>query len=496
MQDTVLLYYPRTERENTSRHYPYSIVSVATVLTDKGYNVRVIDARFEDNPGDVLLQLKGRIAMAGLSVMTGYQIVDGLAFSKLLREVQPGVKIVWGGWHTSLLPEQTLENEYVDIAVVGQGEPVIADIVDACKGEKNPGEVPNIYFKENGVIRKTTRRLDFSIRDFPQPRVDLLKVENYIQSSDMGERTMFYYTSQGCPFRCGFCCDMAVYKRRWQSRSSGEVLDFLSALKEKYRIDSVVLLDTNFFINKKRVEEIAAGLIERGLEIKWEASVRTDQIVKYEEEFLELIRKSGCYKLFIGAESGSDEVLEFINKDTTVAQTYGCAEKLADAGIKAEFYIIAGFPQSPEDDLNKSMQMVYELKSSYPDHEFTPFLYTPYPGTVLFEKSIEHGFKPPQRLEDWSGWSVLSVHTPWVDDKYQDRYYSFVKYYYPVAFPSEGLKRNITSHPAGFLLKLLGVISRYRIRKNFFYMRFDWRIVKWIKRFQERYNVRWIKSIR
>lgn len=495
MSSTVILFYPRTERENISRHYPYSVVSIATVLKTKGYETIIIDSRFDDSYYEKIKSVNSKIVMAGVSVMTGHQIIDGLQFSKFMKSINPSAKVVWGGWHPSLLPEQTLENEYIDVVVIGQGEPVIEGLVKASSGQKDFQDIPNIYYK-NGKVQKTGSVNASTLSDYPQPRIDLLPVENYIHPGNFGNRTMYYYTSQGCPFRCGFCCDMTVNKRRWRSRSADEVISFLAVLKKEYHVDSINFLDTNFFIDKKRVEDIAKGMIRQKIGVKWEASVRTDQVVRYSENFLELLQESGCRKLFIGAESGSDEVLDFISKDTTVEQTYKTAEKLDTAGIIGEFFIMAGFPMATKDDLSASLYMIQKIKSRYINHQFTPFLYTPYPGTPLYQVSIKCGFKPPNTLEGWGNWSVLNVHTPWIDETYKDRFYSFVKFYYPMAFPSKKLIEIMEKSWFAPLLRLLIAICRYRCQNNLFNFPLDWKIVKWFYRLQKMFNRYFIPSIR
>ncbi len=482
--------------ENISKHYPYSVVSLATVLQMNSIPCRIVDSRFDEDYEKQLALQAENIQFVGISVMTGYQIIDGLRFSRYVKKIAPDAKIAWGGWHPSLLPEQTLVNELIDIIVTGPGEPAITNLVEACRPDGNLDNVPNILYKKNGEIRKSKHSKTFTINEFPQPNIELLNVEDYIHPSELGNRTIFYYSSQGCPFRCAFCCDMAVFKRRWQCRSADEVYSFLLHSKNKYRVDSVNILDTNFFIDRKRIEDIACMMVEEKLEMKWVGSVRTDQVIDYSEDFLKLIKESGCQKLYIGAESGSDETLLFIEKDATVKQTYETAEKLSKAGIIAEFFIMSGFPVNPGKDLDLSLSMIWKLKNLNPNHQFTPFLYTPYPGTPLFQRAIEYGLKPPDKLEGWGNWSVLNVHTPWIDDDFRDKFYSFVKYYYPMAFPSDKLAIIMKRKWIGCLLRSLKHLCEYRLKNDYFNFRWDWKLVKCFNDFQKKYGKYWVISIR
>jgi radical SAM superfamily enzyme YgiQ (UPF0313 family) len=140
--------------------------------------------------------------------------------------------------------------------------------------------------------------------------------------------------------------------------------------------------------------------------------------------------------------------------------------------------------------------MIRELKSMYPNHQFTPYLYTPYPGTALYDMSIECGFTLPETLEGWSNFGIKRINTPWIDEKYRDRYNSFVRFYYPFAFPSENLFEIMNNHWAGWMLKLLSRISSFRLKKNFFYLRLEWKIANWVKHLQSKIRKEWLPSIR
>ena len=114
----------------------------------------------------------------------------------------------------------------------------------------------------------------------------------------------------------------------------------------------------------------------------------------------------------------------------------------------------------------------------YPDHQFTPLIFTPYPGIPLLDLSIKHGFKIPTKLEDWIDWSVLSVNTPWIGKKYLDTVNMYAKCVYPLAFPSESLKNKFKQKVKGFPYRILHRIACFRIKNNFFDFPLEWKLLK------------------
>jgi radical SAM superfamily enzyme YgiQ (UPF0313 family) len=315
-------------------------------------------------------------------------------------------------------------------------------------------------------------------------------MHNYIHKTELGSSSLFWVTSKGCPFNCGFCCSLKVYNRRWKGITVERIIEDLEWLVREYGINGINFVDTNFFVDKERIFKLTRGIIERNLNIQWAASVRVDQVNLFDNNFLELLKRSGCVKLFVGAESGSKEVLSLIDKNINIDDVFRMAGVLAKTGITAEIFVMAGFPNDPLGDLKETLSLVKKIKSMYPNHQFSSFVYTPYPGTPLYDLAIKEGLKAPSYLEGWINWNVLEVKTPWIKvGGYSDRLHSFVKMYYPLAFPSDNLKGRFKDLKKGWVYWLLHKLESFRVRNEFFLFPMEWLAMKFVKRLQMKYKI-------
>lgn len=487
-RNSVILFYPKTEKGNLNKNIPLALLKISSELRCAGYEVVIVDERFEEDYENLLKDVLNKAVFFGVSAMTGYQICSGLKASSFVKKLNRSLPVVWGGWHASILPEETLENDNIDIVVKGQGELTVCDVANALKDKKDLKGIEGILYKENGNVHSNNCRGLHDLNKFRMIRFDTIEIERYIFKSPLGARSIFWNSSQGCPYCCGFCSTATVYKRMWSGLRAERLLEELKTLAYDYKINGVTFAEDNFFVDLKRVEELCLGIIESNLKIKWAADARVDQISRFSERFLHLLQESGCVKLYIGAESGDEDVLSLIDKKIKLSQTYEAADKLDKYKIISEFFIIVGFPNNPKKDLERSLEMMKRIKSRYPDSQFTPFVYTPYPGTPLLNVATKFGLKVPKKLEDWSDWNILSVHTPWIDKKYLDCVNMHSKCFYPLAFPSSSLRKKLEKK-SGVFYRLLHILSRIRVKNNFFLFPLEWKLIKTFYKLKVKFNL-------
>lgn len=487
-RNLVILFFPKTEKNNVNRNIPLSLLKIGSELKGEGYDVLIIDERFEEKYENSLSNaLDGAICFCA-SVMTGYQILGGLKASHFVRKIAGNIPVVWGGWHPSLLPAETLKNDFVDVVVRGQGEPAICELVRALKEKTQLKHIEGISYKENGAIFSNKCRELYDVNNFHPVRFDILKLERYISKNQLGQRSIFWNSSQGCPYGCGFCCTAAVFKRRWSGLRFEKLIEEVKILVDNFRVDSITFAEDNFFVDLKRVEDFCYGLLKTNLNIRWATDIRIDKLNQLSDAFMRLLKASGCVKLYIGAESGDQEILDLIDKRIRLEETYRAAEKLHKYKIICDFFVVVGFPVNPKKDLMQSLKMINEIKSLYPDHQFTPLIFTPYPGIPLLGLSVKHGLKIPQKLEEWSNWSVLSITTPWLNKRYLDTVNMYTKYLYPSAFPSTALKIKLKKKLIGFPYKVFHKLSHFRINNNFFILTIEWRMLKIFYRLRAKFK--------
>ena len=491
MKNRIILYFPKTGENPRLMEMPYPLLAIAGPLLDAGFKVDIIDGRVDDfrrrlNACDDML-------FVGVSSLTGSQIKDGLAFSKAVKAVRPEIPVVWGGWHVSILPEQSLENPYIDIVVMGQGEQTVLEVADAINGNKPLYDVSGIGYKDNGCIMSNGRRPIESLDHFPSPlrAFNLIDIDRYPgRPSVKGARFFTYLTSQGCPFRCAFCADPLVYRRRLVYKSPGKVLADLEILKEKYGATEVLFLDDNFLVNLNRVEEICSGMISMRLNLKWSTTARTGVISRIPDALLQKIKNSGCDLLHPGVEGSTQEILDMMNKDERAENTFICAEKLAKYNIRGLYSFIVGFPFEPDYAVEKTFEVIRRLKEIDKNNIMPVNFYTPYPGNGLFESAIEAGFKAPQRLEDWAEFDTRFGNIPWITNTFRDHVMKKDKYYYPAAVPSDTLIAKMNRGYMKYVYRVFHKIAKYRVYSGNFDFTVDWRILLAYWKFWQKYRTK------
>jgi len=413
-------YDPYTRSTPTA---PWGLLYVAAPLIDRGIDVDIVDEpvtpQYEDNVAEIIRKKKP--VCIGISAMTGEQIEFGLRFAKFVRK-HTSVLIVWGGIHPTLLPEETIDHDLVDIVVAGEGEYVYADLVEALAKGGDPADVAGVYIKKGEQVVGSTPTEYLDLAELPNIPYHLVDVERYIRKRpDVGaERYFEVITSRGCPHPCSFCYIDAVHNKRWRYMPPETAVAKLKDLKKRFDIDHVLFREDNFYVNWHRVDDIAKLMIEEKLDLKWSASCRIDYFDKYKPEFLDTLKKSGCALITFGVESGNNRVLKLAEKNITVEQTLRVAEKVNQYGMVGSYHFMGGFPTETEEEFLDTCRLIdtmLEIAPSMVAREIAVF--TPYPGLGLFEKCVEHGFKRPQSLEEWTEMDWLNPQRDWLSPRQQ-----------------------------------------------------------------------------
>lgn len=471
----IILFFPDPKLEGLTWHrMPFSVLAVSSFLVANGYNVRIFDERFETDLERKITEASKDALCVGISAFTGNQLAGALRVAQAIRKELPDKPLIWGGWHPSIFPEQTAEDPNVDIAVYGQGERTFFELVEAISKNKPIDDIPGLCYEKDGRIVKSAPRPLEDISNFPAPPLHLINVRNYVGPHDGLDdaMTLSYMSSQGCPHRCGFCADKRVYQRRWFGLKPERVIGDITKLVKEYDLKAIYFEDNNFFVNKTRVEEICKGIIANGLNIKWEAMGHPRYLAGLNDDFWDLIRKSGCSRILIGAESGDQKILDLINKDSDVKDTVSFVEKTKKHGIIPILSTLVGFPGSARQDFFRTIDMVVKLKRSYIEAEWKLFIYTPYPGTDLYDNALKFGMREPVGLLEWSRHTLRDVRTPWIDDKFKTDIRNVAFFYFQVAYPSRFIWQKVKHVKPGFIVKpafwLVQLLARIRLRLNFY----------------------------
>jgi len=396
----IILCYPPLSRYRKERPYhwfPFSVLPLAQKLSEEGYQPIVIDYRVEPNPRQKLNRHLKDALLVGISSMSGYQIGAGLRIAEMVRESNPDIPIIWGGVHPTILPEETAIHPLVDVAVVGMGSQTISDIVNALRVKKNIESIKGIAYKNGKTVTFTGHKEPSELIDDAQQYEKFVPVERYINPNTMW---LGYFSGHGCAYRCGFCSRQFM-RNKYATNPVEKVIDDIKYFVKNYGFKHIHFQDDNFFLDVKRVFQIAQGLISAKLKLTWWANVRADIIPKLSKDELELLIKSGMNSVFVGAESASQESLDLMKKDIRSDDVLKTNEILASHDILLDVSYIFGLPGDSLDKLRMTTKQIRTLKKVNKKISVQTCFYQPYPGTSLYDIALKWGYPRVEGLEQW-----------------------------------------------------------------------------------------------
>lgn len=435
---------------------PNSILQVAASISGK-FDFAIVDGNREEDPWPTIAQYlqTGEFKYFGCTVMPGPQLKQAIPFTKRIREEFPDIVNIWGGYFASNQFRTVMESDFVDYVVDGPGDEVFPDLLEALENGKSITEFKNLIHKnEQGQIFRNAK-LPLQNQDkLPQLPYTALHefypIQGYLKNTYLGSKTAAYHSSLGCPFTCSFCAVVPIYNARWKGKSAELVYQDVRFLRDEYGANAIEFHDNNFFVSQKRTVEFSKLLLRDNIKMNWWGEGRIDTINKYSDESLALMREAGCKMIFLGAESGNDEILDQMDKGgtQTAEQIRSFAARMHKFDIIPEYSFVLGMPADTPEAVMKQIDFdiafIKEIKEINPDTEIIIYLYSPVPteGSELFEQVKKAGFDFPQKLEDWlnPAWENFDLRknplTPWLTAEMIDKIQGFetvLNGYYPTA---------------------------------------------------------------
>lgn len=388
-----LLVFPRPSLESPDQSPALSIFFPGAAVEEAGGKVRYLDLRF-DPEDELIAALREKPGIVGVSSMTGYQLEGAARVLDLARELSPTSRTVLGGCHGTALPEECARDPRIDVVVVGDGERPLVELV---QHGGDPTGIAGMCYKREGETVRHPPRSERRLEHVPYPlRPD---TERYFRIA-AESRYVRYPDSRGCPFTCRFCFNTARGTAPYRDMPLALWKEHVTRLREALPLDRIVLSAEIFGANRRRLTEVVSFLHD--LNLPYFASMRCDQI---SEETAALLAETGCGELYLGAESGSDRVLrEIVGKRLTegVAAIRRSAHTLAPFNIRATYSFIVGFPGETASERRESMALAEEVARVNRRVFITFFVFSPYPGTPIFEDLVRSGYTPPSGLDAWS----------------------------------------------------------------------------------------------
>jgi anaerobic magnesium-protoporphyrin IX monomethyl ester cyclase len=326
------------------------------------------------------------------------QVEHAIRVGNIVKEVDPTVLTVVGGPHVTAVPVEFLEEaKNIDIAVIGEGEHTMLDIVKFSEGTKKISDVPGIAYRKNGAIKQNSPRSFIkNLDELPYPAYHLVDMEQYlnpkkIEYRSFKDRAISMVTSRGCPFNCNFCSVHLHMGKMFRAHSVNYVINHIEYVVNKYGVKTIFFEDDNLTFDLKRFEAICDKIIEKGIRFNWETpnGIRADYLTL---SLLKKMKKSGCQSVFFGIECGDQYVLDnIIGKSLNLKKVMKVAKMCKDIGLSTAAFYIIGFPGEKKEHMLKTVELALRLKRDFDVGMLLHFA-TPSLGTRLYEECKEKGY--------------------------------------------------------------------------------------------------------
>jgi anaerobic magnesium-protoporphyrin IX monomethyl ester cyclase len=389
----------------TNLKFPLGFLYMASELEKRGFEVKILDCpvhywksrvindhtvRIGLLPEDIKEEIK-KFSPDIVGVTCAYTAYEHDAFetidfvSEVEEELGKKMLVVVGGAHTSANSKHVLRNEKIDVAVIGEGEDTIAELAEKYRAGEDYSNVTGTSMIVNGKFKLNDTRPYIQDLDRLSPAWHLIDMNLYFNHPDNHQVTLRgpavdIITSRGCPMTCVFCSIHTVWGRKWRGASAKHVVDEIEHLVTKYGVKQIRIQDDNLTVNRKRTIEICDEIVNRGIDIKWD----TPNGVAYwtlNEEMLEKMNKSGCYRITFGIETASEKTQKYVGKMADVTKIKELIRLCHKHNMWVCSTFIIGFPYETKQDINETKYFITDTSTIN-----FPFVYVaqPYQGTDMY----------------------------------------------------------------------------------------------------------------
>jgi len=488
--------------------YPNNAIQIlGTILHQNKFDVRIVDGMYlsvDNAVHEILSLISEDLIFIGFSVMT-IQVKWAYLVSSEIRRKCPDVKIVWGGVHPTLFPEQTVLDNAVDLCVVNECAFTIVQIANALAAEDNLSNIPSLCYKDNGKVNLTLPNqipddftnipyIDFSIMNHKlYSKNNVFAMDSSLNEEYKRQIAYPINASLGCNFRCSFCINV-ILERKYKMRTAEEIVERIEYLKSEYGANYIHMVDENFFGSKKRVYQFVELLRSRNVDIKWRPQIRADYFNKsyINESFVKELEESGMVIAVMGVESASQRTLDRLDKKMKVESITVALEILSKTRIIPRLSFMVGIPGETEDDIKQTYQFAVMLKEKYPLCQplVTPFRL--FPGSKFYELAVsKYGYKSPESLIEWvenadkEYCESVGYQNPkdyvWVTNakKFESRHKIFIMFKAASwsLFP-QLIKKGIRPKVMHFLKLLIYKVAALRIKNEFYKLNIEYLLLE------------------
>jgi len=369
---------------------PLGTLYAAAVMRENDFSVSLFDTMFVSDPEEVVEAMaKNRpdffvICDDGFNYLTKMCLTNmrGAAFSMGKIAKASGCKVIVASSDATDHYAEYLE-QGADFIIIGEAEQTLLELTTQITegSEDFSGIMGLAYLKDGKAIKTSPRPVIKDLDSLPLPAWDLVDMEQYRQSwlKSAGYFSLNMSTTRGCPFKCNWCAK-PIYGNRYNSRSPGNVVAEIKLLKQNYQIDHIWFCDDIFGLKPGWVETFSELLKKEEIAIRFKIQSRADLLA--DERTVKALAASGCENVWIGAESGSQKILDAMDKGITTAQIRTATSLMKAYGIKPSFFIQFGYPGELKEDIDQTIAMIKELLP----FEIGISVSYPLPGTVFYDR--------------------------------------------------------------------------------------------------------------
>jgi len=322
-----------------------------------------------------------RPAVVGISCKS-QTFASAQVVARLVKEINSQILVVAGGPHPSMVGGGVLDDPNIDLAVRGEGESVIVQILDAITTQKNFDSIPGLCYRRDGRLVENPPGPPIDDLDsFPFPHET---AQSVLHEYPLYPPTAFnhIFAIRGCPYNCFFCGSRNVWGRKVRFRSPENVIREIQGLMQK-GITDVHFDDDTFGVNSEYINSLCHALETHCPNLKWSCELHVKLI---NDDHLRRMKQAGCRSVQVGIESGNNEILKVIRKGFTIDQALAAVETIRRHDIEVQAFFMVGFPQETEQSLNDTFQAMKKIKG-----RLSYSIFTPYPGTEAYDYCRSHG---------------------------------------------------------------------------------------------------------
>jgi len=408
---------------------PLGLLYMGVVLKSEGYDVDILDSTCEGyynteingdrityglSDEDIVKRIRDSSPdLVGVTSMFTAHQKNAIHHCNLVKIVNPELRVVLGGIHPSLEPEESILNDSVDFVILGEGEYRITNLIDCLNNNKMP-DFDGITYKKNGqvIIRPRITRIQ-NLDKIPFPARELINMERYI---DIGvpyapfprkERVEQIMTSRGCPFNCVFCSTKEHWGKKFRARSVENIIAEVDELVNKYGIQEIQFSDDNMTVNKERAKELFKKL--KPYNLSW-CTPHGLMAKTLDEEMIRLMAESGAYQLTFAIESGSERVLrDIIHKDVpSKNKIKHLVDECHSNGVQVHGMFVVGFPGETRKEINQTLSYPFDIGFESVSY----FIANPLPGSDLYVQCKKKGYLAGQSGDFKTAEILISKNSP------------------------------------------------------------------------------------